>query len=89
MKILDFFNPSGVIGARGRKMIDRDYEPSWELTMARKDVRLMIETADGFPLAALDGIAKRMDLLIAEGRGSDDLAVIAKDSTRTEPTAQR
>jgi len=89
MKILDFFNPSGVIGARGRKMIDRDYEPSWELTMARKDVRLMIETADGFPLAALDGIAKRMDLLIAEGRGRDDLAVIAKDSTRTEPTAQR
>jgi hypothetical protein len=49
----------------------------------------MIETADDRPLAALDGIAKRMDALIAEGTGSDDLAVIAKDSIRTEPTARR
>jgi len=89
LRILEFFNPSGVIGARGRKMAERDYEPSWELTMARKDVRLMIETADEFPLAALGGIAKRIDALIAEGRGSDDLAVIAKDSTRTEPTVRR
>jgi 3-hydroxyisobutyrate dehydrogenase len=89
LKILDFFNPSGVIGARGKKMVEKDYEPTWELTMARKDVRLMIETADDYPLAALDGIAERMDALIAEGRGSDDLAVIAKDSTRTEPTAGR
>jgi 3-hydroxyisobutyrate dehydrogenase-like beta-hydroxyacid dehydrogenase len=89
LKILDFFNPSGVISARGKKMMEQDYAPSWELTMARKDVRLMIETADGYPLAALDGISKRMDALIAEGRGSDDLAVIAKDSMRTEPTARR
>src|SRR5947208_545017 len=42
LKILDFFNPSGVITARGKKMIDQDFEPSWELTMARKDVRLMV-----------------------------------------------
>jgi 3-hydroxyisobutyrate dehydrogenase len=88
LKILEFFNPSGIIAARGKKMLDRDYEASWELTMARKDVRLMIETADGYPLAALDGIAKRMDALIAAGRGSDDLAVIARDSIRTEPTAR-
>jgi len=89
LKILDFFNPSGIISARGKKMVEEDYAPSWELAMARKDVRLMIETADGIPLAALDGIAKRMDALIAEGRGSDDLAVIAKDSTRTQATVRR
>lgn len=89
LKILDFFNPSGIISARGKKMVEKDYDPSWELVMARKDVRLMIETADGNPLAALDGIAKRMDALIAEGRGSDDLAVIAKDSTRTQPMVRR
>jgi 3-hydroxyisobutyrate dehydrogenase len=88
LKILDFFNPSGIIGMRGKKMIDGDYEPSWELTMARKDVRLMIETAGDYPLAALEGIAKRMDVLIADGRGSDDLAVIAKDSVRNEPTVR-
>jgi len=89
LKILDFFNPSGVIAARGKKMLDEDWEPSWELTMARKDVRLMIETAGDHPLAALGGIAKRMDELIAQGCGSDDLAVIAKDSLRAEPTARR
>jgi 3-hydroxyisobutyrate dehydrogenase-like beta-hydroxyacid dehydrogenase len=89
LKILEFFNPSGVIAARGKKMLEQDYEPTWELTMARKDVRLMIETADGHPVSALDGIARRMDTLIAEGRGSDDLAVIAKDSIRSEPTARR
>ena len=89
LKILDFFNPSGIISARGKKMVEKDYDPSWELVMARKDVRLMIETADGNPLAALGGIAKRMDALIAEGRGSDDLAVIAKDSTRTQPMVRR
>jgi len=89
IKILDFFNPSGVIAARGKKMLDEDWEPSWELTMARKDVRLMIETADDYPLAALTGVAKRMDELIARGCGSDDLAVIAKDSLRAEPTVQQ
>ena len=89
IKILDFFNPSSVIAARGKKMLDEDWEPSWELTMARKDVRLMIETADDYPLAALTGVAKRMDELIAEGCGSDDLAVIAKDSLRAEPTVQQ
>ena len=89
LKILDFFNPSGIITARGKMMLEKDYTPSWELTMARKDVRLMMETADDHPLAALDGIAKRMDALIAAGRGGDDLAVIAKDSIKTEPTPRR
>jgi 3-hydroxyisobutyrate dehydrogenase-like beta-hydroxyacid dehydrogenase len=86
LKILDFFNPSGVISARGKKMVDRDYTPTWELTMARKDVRLMMETADDYPLAALGGIAGRIDPLIAEGNGAEDLAVIAKDSIKTDAT---
>jgi hypothetical protein len=46
--------------------------------MARKDVRLMLETADALPLAALPAIAARMDALIAEGHGGDDLAVLGR-----------
>ena len=46
--------------------------------MARKDVRLMMETAGTRPLAALPAIAARMDELIAEGHGADDLAVMGK-----------
>ena len=37
-----------------------DFTPSFELAMARKDVRLMIETAGDKPLAALPAIAARM-----------------------------
>jgi hypothetical protein len=40
----------------------------------------MIETARELPLAALPAIAARMDALIAEGRGADDLAVMGKDA---------
>ena len=48
--------------------------------MARKDVRLMIETADSKPLATLQGVASRMDALIAQGHATEDLSVIGKDS---------
>jgi hypothetical protein len=47
--------------------------------MARKDVRLMTETAGARPLAALPGIGARMDALIAAGRGADDLGALAAD----------
>jgi len=80
LRVLDFLNPSAMINSRGKAMIAGNYAPSFELVMARKDVRLMIETARDKPLAALPGIAARMDAVIAEGRGADDLAVIGKDS---------
>jgi hypothetical protein len=50
--------------------------------MARKDVRLMLETAahtnDPRPLAVLPAIAARMDEMIAAGLGDQDLGVLAK-----------
>ena len=78
--ILDYFNPAAVIAGRGRNMAAGDWTPSFELTMARKDVRLMLETAGSLPLAALPGVAARMDALLAEGHGADDLAVLGKDA---------
>ena len=71
-----------MIAGRGKAMAAGNYAPSFELDMARKDVRLMIETAGTVPLAALDGIASRMDELIAEGHGAEDLAVIGTESVR-------
>jgi hypothetical protein len=44
--------------------------------MARKDVRLMIEAARDQPLVGLPCIARRMDEVIAEGRGGEDLAAL-------------
>ncbi|MHB1223961.1 MAG: NAD(P)-dependent oxidoreductase [Gemmatimonadaceae bacterium] len=80
--VLDLFHVSAVINGRGRSMAAGDFSPSFELAMARKDVRLMIETAGTQPLATLPAIAARMDELIAEGYGADDLAVIGRDALR-------
>jgi 3-hydroxyisobutyrate dehydrogenase-like beta-hydroxyacid dehydrogenase len=80
LKILELFNPAAVIAGRGRNMIARDYVPSFELEMARKDIRLMLETAGDQPLSVLPCVASRMDALIAAGHGGDDLAVMGKDA---------
>jgi len=80
MKLFDFFNPATIVATRGKSMASGDFTPSFELVMARKDVRLMIETAGVRPLAALPGIAARMDALIASGHGGDDFGVLAIDA---------
>jgi 3-hydroxyisobutyrate dehydrogenase len=82
LRVVQFFDPSAVITGRGRNMIAKSYAPSFELEMARKDVRLMIETAGSKSLGVLPNVAKRMDELIAEGHGAEDLAVMGIDATR-------
>lgn len=79
MKLLDFFNPAGVIAGRGRKMAAGDYTATFELTMARKDIRLMMETVGDRPMATLPGLAARMDAMLAAGHGHEDIGVIAAD----------
>jgi 3-hydroxyisobutyrate dehydrogenase-like beta-hydroxyacid dehydrogenase len=74
------FNPTGVLTYRGAAMARGDYTPAFELTMARKDLRLMIESARGKELAVLPAIAERMDRLIERGFGADDLGVLAVGS---------
>jgi 3-hydroxyisobutyrate dehydrogenase-like beta-hydroxyacid dehydrogenase len=61
-------------------MAKRNFAPAFELAMARKDVRLMMESAYGAPLITLPAIAARMDALIAQGLGNSDLGVIGKDA---------
>src|SRR3569623_863509 len=63
LKVIEYINPATVINGRGKNMLAGDFTPSVELTMARKDVKLMIETAGKLPLATLPGIAARMDAL--------------------------
>jgi len=65
-----------------KRMLDASWAPpSWELAMARKDARLMLDAAAqaGVPLAVLPAIAARMDAVIAEGHGAKDWTIIAKD----------
>lgn len=82
LKILDFFNPASIIAGRGKAMLDGDFTAAFELSMARKDVKLMIETAGERPLAVLPGLAARMDAVIAEGHGDEDFAAIGAFAAR-------
>jgi len=77
------FNPGLTLGARLERMLAGDYsQPSWELSMARKDARLMLDEAAraDVPLALLPAIAAEMDRFIARGHGGDDWVVLAKDA---------
>jgi 3-hydroxyisobutyrate dehydrogenase-like beta-hydroxyacid dehydrogenase len=67
---------NAMVARRGVAMAKGDFTPSFELAMARKDVGLMLETAEGAPLAALPAIAARMDELIAAGHGDKDASAL-------------
>ncbi len=80
LKLLGMFNPTNMLQIRGKNMAEGNFKASFELDMARKDVRLMLETVGARPLATLPAIAARMDEVIAQGHGQDDFGIIAKDA---------
>ena len=80
IKLMELLDLNGMVATRGANMARGDFTPSFELAMARKDVRLMLETAGARPLALLPGIAARMDHLLAAGHGAADASVIAIDA---------
>jgi 3-hydroxyisobutyrate dehydrogenase-like beta-hydroxyacid dehydrogenase len=73
---------NAMVARRGATMAAGDFAPSFELAMARKDLRLMLEASGDRPMAALAAIAARMDRLIAEGHGPEDFSVLATDAVR-------
>src|SRR5260221_7603965 len=79
LKVTGFLDVSAIVSGRGKTMASPNYTPPFELPMARKDVRLMLETAGDKPLAMLPGIARRMDALIAGGDGEQGLAPVGFD----------
>jgi 3-hydroxyisobutyrate dehydrogenase-like beta-hydroxyacid dehydrogenase len=76
------FRIGGIIPMRAEKMAQGDLTATFELTMARKDIRLMIEAAGREPLTVLPAIAARMDEAIAAGHGKDDMGAIALASVQ-------
>jgi 3-hydroxyisobutyrate dehydrogenase len=78
--LFEQFDLNNIFKARGAKMAAGDYRASFELSMARKDARLMMEAAHDEPLAVLPGVAARMDTLLEEGLADRDLAVLSVKS---------
>ena len=82
VKLLGLLDLNAMVGGRGADMAKGNFAATFELAMARKDVRLMLETAGDRPLAALPAIAVRMDQLIAQGHGAKDASVLGIDAVR-------
>lgn len=80
--LFSHFNPAVVVAGRGKSMAEGDFEAAFELVMARKDLRLMLEAVQGAPLAVLPALAARFDEAIAEGHGREDVGAIAAGRRR-------
>jgi 3-hydroxyisobutyrate dehydrogenase-like beta-hydroxyacid dehydrogenase len=73
------FKPAFTIDVRGARMARDEFSPaSFTMTMARKDVRLMLDTAGDRPLTVLPGLAAAMDRAIAAGLADLDVGALAK-----------
>ena len=74
------FNPGMMLPMRAAKIAGGDFTPSFEMTMARKDVRLMIEEAarHGTDLAIMPAVAALLDSCIARGDGALDASAAAR-----------
>ena len=80
--LFDTWNPGAMLPGRLKRVATGDFsQPSWMLTMARKDTRLFLEAAKraGVQLTVIPTIAAEMDRWIAKGHGSEDWTVIASD----------
>lgn len=82
LTLFDNWNPGVAISGRLKKLEEGDFtHPSWELAMARKDARLMMEAtaSAGVQLSVIPAVAAEMDRLIAEGLSHYDWSIIAKE----------
>ncbi len=81
MGLFQQFNPGQMLPARAAKVGAGQFTPaSFELRMARKDVRLMIEEAQrqGVDLPVMRAVAAAHDEAIARGDGALDSSAVAR-----------
>jgi 3-hydroxyisobutyrate dehydrogenase len=80
--LFDVLNPAGVARARLKKITSNTFnEPSWELSMSRKDARLMMDQAkrSDKQLLVVPRVAEKMDVWINKGRGKSDWTILSQD----------
>jgi len=75
--VFDFFDPSGQIHNRGRRMVARDFEPHWTIDMAHKDAALMQGAAHHERLPVIDAVEGLLRGVSDRGLGDRDLAAVA------------
>jgi len=71
-------NLNAAVVTRGPLMVSGEFESNFTLDVARKDVRLMLETVSPDAAPMLKALAGRMDQSLAAGHGQEDFAVIGR-----------
>jgi 3-hydroxyisobutyrate dehydrogenase-like beta-hydroxyacid dehydrogenase len=74
-------NLSNVIGIRAPRILAENFEATFTLDVARKDVRLMVESSGSENVPMLRALAQRMDDVLAAGNAHLDVGVLAKKGT--------
>jgi 3-hydroxyisobutyrate dehydrogenase len=80
--LLELMNPLNVANARIKKITSNTFDqPSWELAMARKDARLMMEQATSTKksLTVVPAVAKKMDAWLEKGHAKNDWTILSQD----------
>ena len=78
LEMLAKVNLNGPLSMRGNMMVSGTYEPNFTLDVARKDLRLMLETLDGAKAPMLQALAGHMDDALAKGLAKEDFAILGK-----------
>jgi len=79
LTLFDVFKPGAALPFLGQRVAKAGTGPaSFELAMARKDARLMQETAAKVPLRVLPVVAAAMDAAIGKGLAKADYSVFTK-----------
>lgn len=79
LALFDVWKPGAAIPVFGQRVATADDGPaSFELTMARKDVQLMLATAGAARLSVLPAVAAAMDQALAKGHAMADYSIFTK-----------
>lgn len=76
-RLFDFFDPSGQIKGRGKRMAAQEYEPTWTIDMAHKDAVLMQAAAHHERLSVIDAMELLLRSVSDRGLGGLDLGAVA------------
>jgi 3-hydroxyisobutyrate dehydrogenase-like beta-hydroxyacid dehydrogenase len=79
LALFDVFKPGVALAFLGQRVAKAGSgAASFELAMARKDARLMLETAGRQPLLVLPSVCAAMDRALAKGHGRADYSIFTK-----------
>jgi len=75
-ELFEFYDPTGQIRGRGKRMVENAYDPIWSIDMAHKDAVLMQATAHHERLPVIDAMESLLRNVSDRGLGDRDLGAV-------------